>query len=153
MEIDFSSLKLRKANLSDALIIYKWSMNPTVRANSINPDGFSFDEHLRWFKNKINHPDTLYFILEQDFPLGQIRFDSSVEGWVISFLIDENFRGIGLGYEIVKKGIEITNKHTYIAYVKDNNISSNKIFEKLNFNIISSNIANTIKWKKIIIHS
>lgn len=148
MEIDFSSLKLRKVNLYDALITYKWAMDPTVRANSINPDKFSFEEHLHWFKNKISSPNTLYFILEQDFPLGQIRFDLSDEGWIISFLIDENFRGLGLGYEIVKKSIDFTNKDSYIAYVKENNTTSNKIFEKLKFNLVSSDINNTLKWKK-----
>lgn len=153
MEINFSSLKLRKAHLSDALIVYKWAMDPTVRSNSIYSDKFSFSEHLQWFKEKINHSNTLYFIMEQDFPLGQIRFDFSVEGWIISFLIDENFRGLGLGLEIVKRGIEVSNKEAYIAYVKENNFSSNKIFEKLNFNIIPSDIVHTLKWEKKIIHS
>lgn len=152
MKINFSSLKLRKATLYDALIVYKWAMDPIVRANSINPEGFSFDKHLQWFKEKINNYDTLYFILEQDFPLGQIRFDNSEQGWIISFLIDENFRGLGLGLEIVKKGIGAACKNKFIAYVKENNISSNKIFEKLNFKNIPSNIAHTFKWEKIIIH-
>lgn len=153
MEINFSSLKLRKAKLSDALIVYKWVMDPIVRTNSIHSDTFSFTEHLSWFKQKINHPDTLYFILEHDFPLGQIRFDFSKEGWIISFLVDENFRGLGLGFEIVKRGIEVSKKNAYIAYVKENNVSSNKIFEKLKFNIIPSNIAHTLKWEKRIIHT
>lgn len=153
MEINFSLLKLRKANLSDALIVYKWAMDPTVRAYSINSDQFSFTEHLQWFKEKINHSDTLYFILEHHFPLGQIRFDYSKEGWIISFLIDENFRGLGLGFEIVKRGIEASKKNAYIAYVKENNVTSNKIFEKLNFNIIPSDIVHTLKWEKRIIHS
>lgn len=148
--IDFQKLKLRKVQLYDALLIYKWAIDPTVRQNSLNSNSFSFESHLIWLKNKLNDNNTEFYILEELFPLGQIRFDKINEGWLINFLIDENFRGLGLGYSIVKMGMEQVKGNKFIAYVKKDNLPSNKIFRKLLFVEQESDIVNTNKWIKYV---
>jgi len=155
--IEKSKIYLRKAEISDALLTYKWAINPNVRANSLNKNVFSFENHLHWFANKINSTDTNYFILMERFPLGQIRFDKFEDGWLISFLIDELFHGIGLGKEIIKLGMKEMNKGIFYAYVLEKNIPSIKIFESLGFDYVNieeeyKTISNSIKkFKKIIL--
>jgi|GEM_PF-5404706 RimJ/RimL family protein N-acetyltransferase len=146
--IDKSKIYLRKADISDALLTYKWAIDPVTRFNSLNQDFFSFDSHLLWFTNKINTPDTMYFILMERFPLGQIRFDKYEDGWLISFLIDEIFRGLGLGKIIVENGLKTLKKNKYYAYVKKDNIPSLKIFRNLCFEEIESDKEGTIKFLK-----
>jgi len=156
--IDKSKIFLRKAQISDALLTYKWAISPKVRANSLNKNVFSFENHLQWFSNKINSTDSFYFILMERFPLGQIRFDKFEDGWLISFLIDDLFHGIGLGKQIIKMGMKEINEDIFYAYVLEQNIPSIKIFENLGFDYV--NIEDEYKtmnysikkFKKIILH-
>ena len=134
--IDKSKIFLRKANISDALLTYKWAVNPKVRANSLNSNVFSFENHLQWFSNKLDSSETIYFILMERFPLGQIRFEKFEDGWLISFLIDELFHGKGLGKEIIKMGMKEMREGVFYAYVLEKNIPSIKIFESLEFESI-----------------
>lgn len=150
MKIDTSKLILRKATIEDALITYKWAIDPTVRQNSINKDFFTFESHLKWFEQKINSPETIYLVLMERFPLGQIRFDRYHDGWLISFMIDEVFRNNSLGKWIVENGMNVVGAGIFKAYVVKENIASNKIFESLNFIRIDSDIEGTYKYKKII---
>lgn len=150
MKIDTSKLVFRKATIEDALITYKWGIDPTVRQNSINKDIFSFESHLNWFEKKINSPETVYLILMERFPLGQIRFDRYRDGWLISFMIDELFRNNGLGKWIVEKGMNDVGSGIFYAYVVKENVASNKIFSSLNYNQIESDIEGTYKYMKKI---
>lgn len=147
MKIDIQKVYLRKAELSDALITYKWAMDSLVRKNSLNSGEFSFDSHKEWFLKKINSENCHYFILMEHFPLGQIRFDKYQDGWLISFLIDELFRGNNLGKQVVKIGINKLKPATFYAYVKSENKASIKIFNYHNFIEIPSDIVDTIKFK------
>lgn len=150
MNLDKQNIFLRRAEISDALLTYKWAIDPVVRQNSINTESFSFDSHYIWFMNKIKSSNCHYFILMEKFPLGQIRFDKYQNGWLISFLIDELFRGMGLGTIIVQKGIEMLNPENFYAYVKTNNEASNRIFKNLSFVEIESDVANTKKWIRVL---
>ncbi|MCX7863273.1 MAG: GNAT family N-acetyltransferase [Bacteroidales bacterium] len=141
--IEFAKLHFRRANIEDALLTYKWAIDPIVRNNSINKELFSFESHLQWFEKKLLDSNSTYLILMERFPLGQIRFDRFRDGWLISFLIDELFRNNGLGKLIVNKGIEYTKEKKFFAYVVEHNIASINIFQKLMFTEISSDIQNT----------
>jgi spore coat polysaccharide biosynthesis protein SpsF len=140
--IPAENLRLRPANLYDALIMYKWAMDIEVRNNSINPDSFSFEHHLRWVQNKLNDSNCKIFILESLFPIGQIRFEKKEDRWIVSYLIDENFRNKGFGYQIIKIGLENMGRGQYLARVKKSNISSIKIFNKLNFREVKNDPGN-----------
>lgn len=150
MKIDASKLILRKATIEDALLTYKWGTDPTVRQNSINKDFFTFESHLKWFEQKLNSPETVYLILMERFPLGQIRFDRYHDGWLISFMIDEVFRNNGLGKWIVENGMSVVGAGIFYAYVVKENIASNKIFESLSFYPIESDVEGTYKYMKKI---
>jgi RimJ/RimL family protein N-acetyltransferase len=69
-------------------------------------------------------------------PVGQVRYDLDNDKWLISFYIDEPFRGLGLGKTILKKTMFLQNKKHFIAFVKEDNLASNKTFISLNFKLI-----------------
>lgn len=128
-------MKLRTAVEKDCQLLFRWANDPKVRANSFDLKGISWEEHQKWFKKKMDKETCRMFILEKDAnPIGEIRFDKEGENWVISYSIEDKYRGMGLGKEIVKKGIEKVSK-PILAWVKMENIASRKTFESLGFSI------------------
>ena len=91
---------------------------------------------MTWFSNKINDQETEIYILYIDnIPVGQIRLDKLENTRLIDYSIDKAHRGKGIGTIIVKA---IIDKHSsFTAVVKKENRASQKVFEKLNFNIES----------------
>lgn len=132
--------KLRKATPEDLLTYYNWANDETVRQNSFSPEPIDLKTHKNWFKQKLNNPDYLLYILEKDQnPVGQIRFDVEEKIAHISYLIDSNYRGQGLGKLIVQLGIkqffqDDSRKVNFQAAVKPENSVSNKIFQNIGFN-------------------
>lgn len=127
-------IKIRRATLYDALIVYKWAVDPEIRRNFINKDSFSFEHHMKWYQEKLASENTRLFILESYCPLGQVRFDlNQDQSWTVNYLLDPVFWGIGIGKKIIEEGLKINGKGTYYAWVKENNVPSLKVFRGLNF--------------------
>ena len=131
-------LSLRKVNLNDVELIFKWANDPDVRNNSFNTNQIVWDEHVKWFHRKI-HTDSIWLILEnENKPVGVIRFDKEVSSYILNYSIAKEFRGFGYGKKIVELGIEhLLNQNMEIntieAHVKVNNKASQKVFNSLGF--------------------
>ena len=131
-------LSLRKVNLNDVELIFKWANEPDVRNNSFNTNQIVWDEHVKWFHRKI-HTDSIWLILEnENKPVGVIRFDKEVSSYILNYSIAKEFRGFGYGKKIVELGIEhLLNQNMEIntieAHVKVNNKASQKVFNSLGF--------------------
>jgi len=137
-------LRLRRAELYDALIIYKWALDREARINSISGKKFTFEQHYEWYQGKLKNDHCRIFILEANFPIGQIRFDFKENLWVISYAIDENFRNQGMGQRIVGMGLDLMGRGQYLAKVKRGNMPSIRIFHKLNFREVKEEHANPL---------
>ncbi len=129
---------LRMAVYTDCELIFSWANDPTVRANAFNPKPIAFEDHKAWFNKKLNDEHCHIFILSFDgADAGQIRFDMVENVATISYLIDENYRGLGFGSLIVKKGMDLMKEenkvHRFVALVKLSNEASIKIFQHLGF--------------------
>ncbi len=133
------SLTYRKATLADLNQYLIWANDPLVRSNAIHQEYITLDDHTAWFKNKLQHPQTELFVFEQEGSLvGQIRLDQEPDGfWLIDYSVDPNYRGKGLGTEMMQM-IMLQKKLKFRALVKDNNHSSRRVFEKLNFTWIQT---------------
>lgn len=142
--INKHGLKVRPAQLYDAMITYKWAMDPVVRANSINKDEFPFQQHVEWFSRKIVDPKCTYLIMDTFCPAGQIRLDHYPEHYLINFLIDSNFRGLGFAKEIVRMAMEVQGEGVYHAFVKEENIASLKVFRGLEFEELGIDPSNNL---------
>ena len=134
---------------SDCLLIFSLSNDPLVRSASFNQNKIKYSDHCEWFKKTLADKNTLFFLVfadesEKEF-VGQIRFKRECENsneCVISLSITEQFRGKHIAKEFLELGIQELQKNwknidTIIAEVKDEDIASNKLFEKEGFKLVS----------------
>lgn len=136
----------------DCDLVFALSNDPLVRVASFCTEPIGYEHHCRWFSKIVADINTLFFLVfEADDFVGQIRFNREFEystECFISLSITENFRGkhiaksfLGLGIEEMRKNWHIV--ATVIAEVKGENTSSNALFFKEGFKLVSS--VNTYK--------
>lgn len=129
---------LRKVNLGDIEITYRWAVLPEIRKHSLNKKTIQLNEHHKWFTAKLNDDDCLYYILQlEDNSLGSVRIDlDDHRDGLISYLIDPLFQGKGYGKLLIEKmeqSIKSDKVSTLIAKVLKDNMASAQIFRKLNY--------------------
>jgi len=125
--------ELRPVWNMDCKLLFEWAIDEDTRKNSLKPEPIRWEDHVVWFYKKLNNPFCKMFILEEDDqPIGQIRYDKVDKHWQVDFYIDKTFRGLGFG----KKIVELSRAKIpgpILAIVKQENVSSCKVFEKLGF--------------------
>jgi RimJ/RimL family protein N-acetyltransferase len=142
----FSTLEMEdriiftKAGMDDAQLYFEWANDRAVRENSVHKEPILWEDHIRWFKEKLNSgTSTFYLFKTQDnIPLGQLRFDHDRKQNWINFSIDKNFRGQGWAEVLIKMSIQkLINDKPGIreinALVKPDNMLSKRAFEKNSF--------------------
>lgn len=138
--LDFiATCYLKPASGEDVSTVFKWVNDPLVRKFSFNEGVIGFGEHLRWFEKKIADKDVYYWIfLLEDRPVGQIRFDWIEDHFLVSYLLDPDIRGRGLGSFFISKGIRkllsvVGGVAKIKGHVKAENVASCLSFERLAF--------------------
>ncbi len=130
---------LRKVEKSDIRCIFDWANDPLAREMAIHPEPIPWKSHQAWFEQKLQDENCLFYILhEGENNLGSIRFDRKENNeYLISYSIDEKYRGKGLGNLILQKGIQkVVSQVTecsFVAYVLNSNQASSKLFLKNSF--------------------
>lgn len=133
-------LRFRKANSGDTDLYYKWSNDKVVRENSFQKSMIRYEDHVSWFSQKLTNENCNFYLFldSNDVPVGQVRIDKSNNETIIGLSIDSTFRGQGLGTAMIQATCDdyfITHPDAVIvAYIKEQNVSSFKIFEKAGFN-------------------
>lgn len=144
-----NKIKLRLATIDDAQLLFDWVNNIDVRRNSLITEKIVWNEHLKWFKSKLQSQSKIYILFNDKIPVGQIRLDYMNTFWAIDYSIDSKHRGNGFGKIIIELVINKFNKGDILkAVVKNDNISSLKTFQKLEFDELidkNSNITSFIK--------
>ena len=134
----YEEFYIRKVKKQDMKKIFDISNDEEVRRNSFNSEKIVFDNHQKWFLNKLKDRNILFLVAQKDDEVfAQVRFEKDNEGYIISISLSSKVRGCGLGVKILEKSLEyfkekIGNEEIY-AYIKKENISSIKIFEKIGF--------------------
>ena len=132
-------IKLRAANFRDIRDIYNLSNEDEVRSNSFNRTKIKFENHEKWFKCKIEDPDTIFLVVESENNfVGQVRFELEGNDATVSISISNKFRDLGLGITILEKSIKylklnVPKIKVINAYIKENNKKSLRLFEKMDF--------------------
>lgn len=130
-------LKVRKATKDDLMLCFHWANDPMVRQQSYNTAPIALENHTKWFTNKIKSSNSIIYIMElEETPIGQIRFDMADEVATISYALDKDYRGRGLGEGILRAGIAALKREklelkNIQGFVKKNNIPSQKAFRAL----------------------
>ena len=129
---------LKKVKETDIELIFQWANDEETRKNSFHMASISFEEHKQWFEQKI-HSNTceIYIAYRAEKPVGQVRLEYEEDKAYISYSVEKNERGKGYGKKIISSAEQILleggTADVIVAKVKFNNISSQKVFEKLGY--------------------
>lgn len=131
---------VRRACLSDEEMLLSWANDPLTRRNSFSPDEILPDIHRRWFYSKLRNVDSVFMYIietEDQIPIGQVRFEESDGRWGINYSLAAEFRNMGLGKKMLNASLcAFRREHKgvlVVGKVKEENISSCKVFEALKF--------------------
>lgn len=137
---------LRQAQPADVDLYFRWANDSVARANGYSTMAIPYADHVQWFAKKLNDPNCLLYVLMSDaIPIGQLRFDMRpTSEAVISYAIDVAMRGKGYGLQLLKLGEEqilrdYPNVQTIVGYVKNSNIASRRVFQKLGYDEFPTN--------------
>ena len=97
-------LTMRPASEQDVDTIYEWANDPVTRSQSWSTEPIVYENHVKWFMNRIKATDRLFYIFfEGDEPVGSVRLDPNGEGILImSCQIAPSKRGQGYGQTMFK---------------------------------------------------
>lgn len=133
------TIDFRKANAEDIDLYYQWSNDPLVRENSFQQDIIPYDEHKKWFNEKLESKFCNFYLFFDltGIPVGQVRIDRSNNETVVGLSLDSFFRGRGFGVLMLNMAcfdyLERHQDEVIIAYIKEENIPSYRLFEKAGF--------------------
>lgn len=117
----------RPATLSDADLLIDWRNDPLTRAASRN----TAEVDLDWARASLAQPCREIFIVEhlvkgERDPVGTMRTDRVPEGIELSWTVAPEWRGLGVGTEMVRQFAEGFHCRL-VAHVKETNLVSQKI--------------------------
>lgn len=155
-------LYLRKANSLDKKIVYEWANDSDTRKNSFNTEPIPWENHEKWYqkimdsmKSKETEKSVLFICMDFMIPVGSVRIDKKEEGIAeISYTVAPDYRGNGYGQKmIILLENEIKKNYPEInilaAEVKNDNLASSRIFEKLEFKEMFADEEKTTYWRKL----
>jgi RimJ/RimL family protein N-acetyltransferase len=134
-----ADIHLHAARDEDSHTVWGWANDSETRAMSFNSKSIAWEDHLQWYRSKLENPRCFFYIAtdEQGLPIGQIRFDLDGPRAVISVGLAFEARGRSLGSPVVIRALDelytkadVTAVH---AYVKPINQASIRTFLKADF--------------------
>jgi RimJ/RimL family protein N-acetyltransferase len=126
--------------MEDIKDLFNWINNPLSRKNSFRSAPITWQEHEKWFSERLIDTATTIYILCSDKKekLGSVRFEEKEGGIRISVMLNPDYIGKKLGSELIRFGMEryIQEKEPsqpIIAEIKGDNLPSKKAFLKAGF--------------------
>ncbi len=147
-EMSRTKLELRDVKLEDCQILWKWTNDPVTRAMSFSSDYIPFETHKSWFNRRAQNPEIAFYLAsnQDGIPLGQTRFESDGRSTFVSLNLSPDFRGCGLGRELIRQATQKYMKEKkgdrVIALIKRENYASIRAFEKSGYHKIRDEIFN-----------
>ncbi len=141
-------ITVRKAVWEDRDDLFKLASLSEVRKASFSTEEIRYENHLNWFKEILNsRKEILYILIYENFFSGQIRFSLDCDSCTVGISLTENARGKNIATEFFNKAfVELRKKNKKIkkikAFIKKENIRSQKYFEKIGFLFIKDVIIN-----------
>jgi UDP-2,4-diacetamido-2,4,6-trideoxy-beta-L-altropyranose hydrolase len=132
-------LNLRLARPSDCRLLFEWATDPESRAASFHSDSISWEDHNRWFAERLQDSHSVIYIGEcaTGEPVGLVRFQMKDECAVLSVNVAAAFRGRGWGRELILFSTHaLVRDHAVrriLACVKPENQASLRLFEASGF--------------------
>jgi UDP-2,4-diacetamido-2,4,6-trideoxy-beta-L-altropyranose hydrolase len=134
--------RLRKATPDDGHFLYQLRNDPTVNAQSITQNDFTYESHIEWLTKKLEDSNThLYVVLFKNQPAGQVRVDADN---VVSISVLKDHRGQGVARAALTQTLELHSSLT--AWIEPQNRASLKLFEGVGFKRMSEESKNGRKF-------
>jgi UDP-2,4-diacetamido-2,4,6-trideoxy-beta-L-altropyranose hydrolase len=134
------ALSIRPAGAGDCKLLWEWANDPVVRASAFSSEAISWEEHVAWFRGKVNDPDCRILVAldASAVPAGQIRFNKRGPGEAdVDITVDVSLRGLGYASRLIDLGANwvFTEWGPMLlnAFVKPENVASAKAFERAGF--------------------
>lgn len=140
---DGAGLFLRRAIKSDVDLYFRWASDPEVRKQSFNQGTIDYDDHVRWFSNRLQDQNTQLYLFEDEAGsvVGQLRFQIIDKEHVVGINVDAAHRGRGYAPEIIRLGTSDFLKHhpnvIPVAYIKKENEASYRSFLSAGYSLNS----------------
>lgn len=125
----------KKFEENDINLLFEWANEEECRKNSFDTSPIMYEDHLVWCKDQLtSNIEDIFIIYLENTPVALLRLKYEGNKALISYSVDKQFRGQGLGYKIIDL---IEQEHVYrkkcevlIAKVKNNNTASQNVFER-----------------------
>lgn len=136
-------LKMRRATAADVLLYHRWANEEEVRKQSFRREPIPYDVHVQWFNRRREAPDCLLAVFENGDgqPVGQVRIESVDGNATISVSVDNRFRGLGYGTEMLRAcTAEYQAAHTttpVYAHIRPDNSASINAFTRAGYRLFS----------------
>ena len=126
-------MSMREAGIEDLEDLWRWRNDKLTRANSLNTEIISIEEHKQWYQQSLKNPERRIYIFEKgSYKIGMTRFDFLENKMVlVSININPDFRGRGLGKIILKRATDFIKEKNKDSIQKVIIKNSNKISEKI----------------------
>ena len=126
-------LSLREAEMRDCRLLWDWANDIDVRKASFGQEPIPWETHVKWLNARLSDRNTKLFIAEQkSTPVGQLRYELDGSDAVVSFSLDREIRGRGVGNALISLGSKKIFLETGIeqihAYVRPENKKSIRAF-------------------------
>ena len=121
------------------MLIRKMTLADVDRVSELEAANFSMPWSKESFCEILNNSDALYMVATQDDEvIGTCGIITAVgEGDICNVVVDERFRGNGIGYSLVKAVMESAAKekgvNAFTLEVRVSNLSAIGLYEKLGF--------------------
>ena len=123
--------KIIKAKPSHSIFFYNLRNSKDIRTYSVNSNKINFNNHQKWFQNKINSKNYfLYLLTKNNNPIGYLRLKKIQSCLYLSISFKNMFRNKGHGTIFLKKIKKKFPKKVFIAEVLKKNLRSFYFFKK-----------------------
>jgi RimJ/RimL family protein N-acetyltransferase len=130
---------LRRASADDCVLLYDFVNRADSLYEKLRTVGpIPWEVHKEWFNRRLHDPDCRIWILLVDGrEQGQLRFTRGPAGWEVDIYVVEASRGLGVARETIRQAIQEMKDEAgqvrIIARVKQHNVASRHLFERLGF--------------------
>lgn len=130
---------LRPAKEEDCRLFWLWRNEPETRKASFREEAIPYENHEKWFRQRLASPDTRLFVVvgPGGLEVGYLRFDLEGPSAQVSVSVDPSQRGRGYAAAAVRQGIQrILSEEgirRVVALIKPDNARSLRLFERAGF--------------------
>jgi UDP-2,4-diacetamido-2,4,6-trideoxy-beta-L-altropyranose hydrolase len=143
----------RPAEQSDCRWLWQLREHPSVAMQSLNPTPIPYQQHCRWYRQLMRdehrHLD-IFVDAATGNKLGFIRAEPYEHGQILSWAVEPNFQGQGIGTLMLRAWCEGA-RTTLWAQIKSGNAASEAVAARVGFIKVEEQ-ADVDVWRKDLMH-